>query len=205
MTTSPKMRRGFSPGWAALISSLLCVPFVFLMFTAALDLKPAIPFEHLLIVDGYRPTLLGRVVMLAMLGSLPVALVINLLPMVARDSAPQAKPFAPTLAHAGIGLALLLLVWVAGSEMVLNELRPFVARLGPAAALGRVGFGVLMLAGPSAFLLNAWPRWARRWVVLQPTSINLIIGAVILLLILMIASGLTLEGIACSVGVPNCD
>jgi hypothetical protein len=50
-----------------------------------------------------------------------------------------------------------------------------------------------------AFLLNRLSRLAK------PTTINLIIGAAILLAILMLASAILLEATACSMGVPNCD
>jgi hypothetical protein len=45
----------------------------------------------------------------------------------------------------------------------------------------------------------------RQVVTLRPTSINLIVGAAILLTMLLIGSALTLESLACAMGVPNCD
>jgi hypothetical protein len=58
-------------------------------------------------------------------------------------------------------------------------------------------------------VLNRLPRFAQaraeRAASLQPTSVNLIVGAAILLIILMCMSGLMLETSACSISLPNCD
>ena len=209
MKATPRLPLGLSPGRAALISSLLCLPFLFLLVTTALDIEPAIPFEHLLIEDGFRPTLLGRAVMLAMLVSLPVAFAINLLPMLAAPGATRPPPFRPTLAHACIGLTLLVLVLMAALKMALRELQPFVAPLGGMAPLGQLGFLLGLLALPVVVLFNGLPHivapGTMRGLFAQPTSLNLIVGAVILLVVLIAVSAFALEAVACSIGVPNCD
>lgn len=129
--------------------------------------------------------------------------------MLSKTGSEGESPFRLTPAHTITGMSLLLLVLVALSRLVLYELRPFVSPLGSVAVLGQVLFFLLILALPAAFPLNRLPRFSRegsaRALTFQPTSINLIVGAAILLIILMMVSGLLLEMTACSIGVPNCD
>jgi hypothetical protein len=58
-------------------------------------------------------------------------------------------------------------------------------------------------------LLGRLPRLTRTGsegaLIFQPTSINLIIGAALLLVVLMEISGFMLETTACSIGIANCD
>jgi len=206
LTDSAKPPSFIGPNSAAVISLTLCVPFLFSYITAMFEPKP---FMHLLTSDGFRPTILGTIMVFAGLLGLPVAFLINLLPMVRKAGSKRATPFKLTPAHSIVGLSTLLVVLVASADMVLYELRPFVTPLGSGARLGQILFFLGLLALPLAFLLNLLPGFAKAGsggaLTFQPTSINLIIGAAILFLVLMIASAFTLEEIACSIGIPNCD
>jgi hypothetical protein len=209
MTDSVKQLSFISSKSAAVLSLTLCLPFLFFYIAGVYDLEPFIPFRHLLTSDGFRPTILGRIVMLAVLLCLPVAFLINLLPMVTKADSERATSFRLTPAHTIIGMSILLVVLVALSDGVLYELRPFVTPLGLGSTLGQLLFFLGLLALPVAFLLNRLPRPPKAGsgggLTFQPTSVNLIIGAAILLAILMIASAIILETTACSIGIPNCD
>jgi len=201
MTNSEKPPSFISSNSAAVLSVTLCLPLLFLYVSAAYDPVSEPSFAHLLTVDGFRPSLLGYIVMLGMLLSLPVAFVINLLPMFTKASSEQ-----PTPAHTIIGMSILVLVLITMRQGILYELRPFVNPLGLVSILGQILFFLLLLVLPAAFLLNRLPRIAKAGTVkFQPTSINLIIGAAIFQVILMLLSAFMLEATACSIGVPNCD
>jgi hypothetical protein len=185
---------------------------VLLIGTAALDFEP--PFvpllnRYLLAADGEGPTAIGRVVMLSPLLSVPAAFVINLLAMRLGPGSDGALSFAPTPTHTIIGLSLLLMALAIFSRQVLYELGPFVRPLGAASFLGQGLCLLALLPLPVAFLLNRRPRFALSGRggarLVRPTSINLIVGAVSLLIVLMLLSGMALEMTACAVGVPNCD
>jgi len=208
MTT--RIRTLLGPRWTTAISIALCLPLVLMIGSAGLDYEP--PFvpllnRYLLAANGEGPTAVGRVVMLPLLLSVPAAFVINLLAMRRKPELDEAPAFNPTTAHTALGLSLLLGVLAIFAGLVLNELRPFVRPLGAAAFLGQ---GICLLAFlplPVAFLLNRLPRFTGSWGarLFYPTSINLIVGAVSLLIVLMLVSGLALETTACAIGVPNCD
>jgi hypothetical protein len=194
---------------AAVLSLILCLPFLLIFVTEVYDLQALLPIKRLLTLDGFQPTLLGRLLMIGMLICLPLAFLVNLLPMIRRRRSEQATSFKLTAADILVGMSLLALVLMTVSHGVLYELRPFVKPLGPAASVGQILFLLGLLALPMAFLLDRLP-WVRsggssRIITFQPTSINLIVGATILLAMLMTASGFLLETIACSIGVPNCD
>jgi hypothetical protein len=190
---------------AGLISLALCLPF-FLFATLAVN-NVDLPWLQVLMLD--TPTVLGRVVMLVMMLGLPAAFIVNLLAMVGKASPEAVVPFRPTAAHTLIGLSVLVVIGLLFSEEVLYELRPFVAPLGARSAIGQVVFLLGLLLLPAAFLLNRLPlgRITRLGGVFtfQPTSVNLVIGAVVLLLLLMLMSSFVLEAVACAGGVPNCD
>ena len=135
------------------------------------------------------------------------AFAINLLAMRPKPDSEEAPAFTPTPAHTVLGLSLLLVVLAIFAGLVLNELRPFVRPLGAAAFLGQGLCPLALLPLPVAFLLNWLPRFteSRAARLFYPTSINLIVGAVSLLIVLMLVSGLALETTACAIGVPNCD
>lgn len=197
---------------ATAISLVLCLPFLFVYITAMFNYEP--PFvplldEWMFAPDGYTPTMLGRIVMLGLLLSVPVAFVINLLPMLTKAGSERATPFALTPAHTIIGMSILVVVLITFADPVLYELRPFVRPLGSASILGQGLCFLGLLPLPVTFLLNRLPRFTKagseRALTFQPTSVNLIIGAAILLIILMFVSAGMLETTACSIGVPNCD
>ena len=210
--TRERMRTMLNSKLATAISLALCLPLLFVYITAMFNYEPAfVPLldQWMFAPDGYTPTMLGRIVMLGMLLSVPVAFVINLLPMLTKTGSQAATPFALTPAHTIIGMSILVVVLITFSQPVLYELRPFVAPLGSAAILGQGLCFLGLLALPVAFLLNRLPRLAKAGsggvLSFVPTSINLIIGAAILLVILMLLSAFMLEETACSIGVPNCD
>ncbi len=184
---------------AALLSVLLSLPILFVVVTAMLNYEPPFVQQVLTEPDGFTPTRLARLFMLVMLGSVPVAFVLNLLAMFNGARAQQAKPFRLTPAYALVGLAILLLELMVFSPQVLRELTPFVRPLGSAAVLGQVLCLVGMLLLPVAFLFNRLPHFAR------PASINLIVGAALRLMILLFITTFALEATACAIGVPNCD
>jgi hypothetical protein len=85
-----------------------------------------------------------------------------------------------------------------------------VTPLGPAAFLGQVAFLLMVVALPVGVLLNRLPRFAAaRWDCSPQgrtvISANVIVGAVLILLMIMLLSASALEATACSVGLPNCD
>jgi hypothetical protein len=210
--TRERIRVMLSSKSAAAISLAFCLPFLFVYTTALFNYKP--PFVPLLDTwmfapDGYTPTMLGRMVMLGLLLSVPLAFVINLLPMLSKAESHRAAPFALTPAHTIIGMSVLGVVSIAFADPVLHELRPLVRPLGSASIVGQ-GFCILgLLLLPVTFLLNRLPRFTKAESagarIFQPTSVNLIVGAAILLAILMVGGTFMLEEVACSIGVPNCD
>ncbi len=193
--------------WATALSAALATPLLLLLVFARLDYEP--PFVPLLADSHGTPTTLGRAFMLGVLLSVPIGLLINLLPRFRRPEG-RSMRFIPTPAHVVVGLAMLSLVMLTTAEMSLNELRPFVAPLGAAAFVGQVAFLLVVVALPVTVMLNRLPRFAAatwngssqgRAVV----SANVIVGAVLILLMIMLLSAFALEATACSVGVPNCD
>ena len=193
--------------WATLLSAALAMPLLLLLILVRLDYEP--PFLPLLTNPDGTPTTLGRALMLGVLLSVPTGLVINLIPRLRRPAGRSAR-FVPTSAHVIVGLAMLSVVMLTTAELGLNELRPFVAPLGAAAFLGQVAFLLVVVALPVSVLLNRLPRFAAaRWDGSPQgrtvVSANVIVGAVLILLMMMLLSALALEATACSVGVPNCD
>ena len=193
--------------WATLLSAALAMPLLLLLVLARLEYEP--PFLPLLTNPDGTPTTLGRALMLGVLLSVPTGLVINLLPRLRRPAGRSAR-FVPTSAHVIVGLAMLSVVMLTTAELGLNELRPFLARLGAAAFLGQVAFLLAVVALPVSVLLNRLPRFAAaRWDGSPQgrtvVSANVIVGAVLILLMMMLLSALALEATACSVGVPDCD
>jgi len=197
-----------NPKSAAIISFILALPLVILYSISAFEIEP---FNGLLIslfteADGYRQNALGKIVLISALLLLPVAFLINLRSMVTKAGSERTTPFRLTPAHSILGGSILFVVLITWADGVLYELRPFVTPLGSGAMLGQILFFLELLALPVAFLLNLPSRFAKAGSGgVQSTSINLIIGAAILLVILMIASAFMLETIACSIGIPNCD
>jgi hypothetical protein len=193
--------------WATVLSAALAMPLLLLLIFVRLDYEP--PFLPLLNNPDGTSTTLGRALMLGVLLSVPTGLVINLLPRLRRPAGRSAR-FVPTLAHVIVGLTMLSVVMLTTAEMGLNELRPFVAPLGAAAFLGQVGFLLVVVALPVSVLLNRLPRFAAaRWDGSPQgrtvVSANVIVGAVLILLMIMLLSAFALEATACSVGIPNCD
>ena len=117
--------------WATALSAALATPPLLLLVFARLDYEP--PFVPLLTDSDGTPTTLGRAFMLGVLLSVPIGLLINLLPRFAAAT------------------------WDGSSQ-------------------GRA-----------------------------VVSANVIVGAVLILLMIMLLSAFALEATACSVGVPNCD
>jgi hypothetical protein len=193
---------------AAVIGIVLCFPLIFMLTSAVLGYEPPFVDQYLTQPDGYTPTPLARVIMIFTLLALPVALVINLLPMLQKSHREQVTPFMLTRSHAVIGMSILFVLLAIMSQQVRHELSPFVSRLGSASIVGEILFLLALLAAPAAFLLNRLPMTrsgSGGALMFQPTSLNLIIGAAALLIILTLISIFALEMTACSIGVPNCD
>ena len=193
--------------WATALSAALATPLLLLLVFARLDYEP--PFVPLLTDSDGTPTALGRAFMLGVLLSVPTGLLINLLPRFRRPEG-RSMRFIPTPTHVIVGLAMLSLVMLATAELSLNELRPFVAPLGAAAFVGQVAFLLVVVALPVTVMLNRLPRFAAATWDGSPQgraiiSANVIVGAVLILLMLMLLSAFALEATACGVGVPNCD
>lgn len=193
--------------WATVLSAALATPLLLLLILVRLDYEP--PFVPLLTNPDGTTTTLGRALMLGVLLSVPLGLVINLLPRLRRPAGRSAR-FVPTTAHIIVGLTMLSVVMLTTAQMGLHELRPFVAPLGAAAFLGQVAFLLLVVALPVSVLLNRLPRFAAaRWDGSPQgrtiVSANVIVGAVLILLMIMLLSAFALEATACSVGIPNCD
>jgi len=193
--------------WATVLSAVLATPLLLLLIFVRLDYEPF--FLPLLTNPDGTPTTLSRALMLGALLSVPVGLVINLLPRLRRPAGRSAR-FVPTRAHVIVGVAMLSIVMLTTAELGLNELRPFVTPLGPAAFLGQVAFLLMVVALPVGVLLNRLPRFAAaRWDCSpqgrRVISANVIVGAVLILLMIMLLSAFALEATACSAGVPNCD
>jgi hypothetical protein len=193
--------------WATALSATLGTPLLLLLVFARLDYEP--PFLPLLTNPDGTPTALGRAFVLGVLLSVPTGLLINLLPRFRRPAG-RSMRFVPTPTHVVVGVAMLSLVMLTTAEMSLNELRPFVAPLGVAAFVGQVAFLLVVVTLPVIVMLNRLPRFAAatwdgssrsRTII----SANVIVGAVLILLMIMLLSALALEATACSVGVPNCD
>lgn len=193
---------------ANIISLLLCLPFLFVLTSVMLNYEP--PFVAWLEEpDGYTPTMAGRVFMVFMLLSVPVALVVNLLPRFRKVSTGEATPFVPTLIHTLIGGTILVIVLMLLSRQLFYELTPFVAPLGSAAIVGQLPCLLGVLLFPMAFLLNRLPYTIqiKSGDTLNPPaiSIGLIVGATILLIVIGLVTIFGLETIACASGVPKCD
>jgi hypothetical protein len=193
---------------AAVVGIVLCLPLIFMLTTAVLNYEPPFVDQYLTQPDGYSPTPLARVIMVFTLLALPAALVINLLPMLRKTDRAGVTPFTLTPAHTAVGMSILVVLLGIMSRQVRFELEPFVSRLGSAAIIGEILFLLALLALPAAFLLNRLPvtrSGGSGALIFQPTSLNLIIGAAALLIILTLISIFALETTACSIGVPNCD
>lgn len=181
---------------AAVVSLSLFAYFFLFFCSVVFDFQP---LRNILTVDGFEPTLLGRVVMLTTLLAIPLSFVISMIPMVGKASSKSASEFKPSQNHIVTGLAFLVIVMIVFAQGVLYELRPFVNTLGSGRMVGQVVYFLILLVLPLTFLFNRVPRFPK------PASLNLIVGAAILLAILMIVSTFALESTACSIGVPNCD
>jgi hypothetical protein len=193
--------------WATALSAALATPLLLLLVFARFDYEP--PFVPLLTDSDGTPATPGRAFMLGVLLSVPTGLLINLLPRFRRLKG-RSMRFIPTPTHIVVGLAMLSLVMVTTAEMILNELRPFVTPLGAGAFVGQVAFLLVVVALPVTVMLNRLPRFAAatwdgssqgRAII----SANVIVGAVLMLLMIMLLSAFALEATACGVGVPNCD
>jgi hypothetical protein len=192
--------------WATALSAGLATPLLLLLILVQLDYEP--PFMSLLNEPDGTPNTIGRAFMMAVLLSVPIGLVINLLPRRRRPTGRSTR-FTPTAAHLVIGLVVLGFVLLITADQGLRELRPFVAPLGAAAFLGHSAFLLAVLALPATVLLNRIPRLEARSDGTPEgravMSVNVMIGAVLILLMTMLLSAFALEATACSVGVPNCD
>lgn len=190
----------FNPKWAAVISAILLVPVAFFFSLDLFNYEPRFvqPFFMLLFTpDDFN--IFGRMFEGFLILSAPVAFVINLLSMLRKANPEQPAPFSITRSHTVIGSFILLAVLILFSKAVLFPLPWIGPELGEAPILGQVLCLLAFLPLPALFLLGRLPRLTRKSagviMVLQPTSVNLIIGAALLLVVLIEVSGFVLEAI----------
>ena len=88
-----RIRTMLSSKSAAALSAILCLPSLFAFITAMFNYEPPFVQQYLTEPNGYTPSMLGRIVMLGMLFSLPAAFVINLLPMLTKAGSERTMPF----------------------------------------------------------------------------------------------------------------
>lgn len=202
-----RMRTMLNSRSAAVISLMLCLPILFLFSISMFNFEPRFvqQFMNLLFTPEDDFNTLGRIFELSLIWSAPVAFVINLLPMLRKADSEQTAPFSATRSHTLFGLSILVVVLIIFSQAVLYQLRPIVSPLGSASILvqGLCLLGLLPL--PAVFLLGRLPRLTRAGsegaLIFQPTSINLMVGAALLLVVLIEMSSFMLEATACSIWV----
>ena len=110
-----------NPRSAATMSFILClplaVPYVILMF----DMEPLIrPLKNLLTIDGQQINNLGRVVVFGGLLLLPVALALNLQPVLRREGSERKRTIHAV--NLIVGTAILLLITLTWGSLILEEI-----------------------------------------------------------------------------------
>jgi hypothetical protein len=200
-----RIRAVLNRQWAAATSVLLVLPILFLFTIDLFDYEPRFvqQFFNLLYTPDDQPNTFGRIFSLYLILSAPVSFVINLVPMLKRPGSGQTAPFSATRVHTVIGLSILVAVLIICSRVVLEQLGAIASPLGPASVLVQSLCLLVFLPVPALFLLGRLPRVTRARsdgaLMIQPTSINLMVGAALLLVVLMEISAVILETTACSV------
>ena len=199
-----RMRTMLNPKWAAVISLILLIPTAFFFSMDLFNYEPRFvqQFFILLFTPDDDFNIFGRIFEIYLISSAPVAFVINLLSMLRKARPEQTVSFRVTRSHIAIGSAILVIVLILFSKAVLFALPRLGPELGEGPILGQVLCLLVFLPLPAAFLLGRLPHLRRARsegaLVFQPTSINLMLGAALLLVVLMEISGFVLKAIACS-------
>jgi hypothetical protein len=209
--TRERIRTMVNPKWAAVISLILLVPTAVFFSIDLFNYEPRFvqQFFILLFTSEDHSNTYGRIFEIYLIMSAPIAFAINLLSLLRKTDSKQTAPFLATRSHTIIGLFTLVVVLIIFSKAVLFPLPLLGPELGDASILGQGLCLLVFLPLPAAFLLGRLPRFTKAGsagaLMFQPTSLNLIIGAALLLVLLLEISGFMLEATACSVGIPNCD
>jgi hypothetical protein len=110
-----------NPTSAAIISFILALPIGFLRLVLGSDIEPLVaPIESVLTIDGSRPNVPGYAIICGGLLLLPVAFVLNLRPILKRES-PEGTRRLYTL-NLIVGLLLLLLIISTWGGLILEEI-----------------------------------------------------------------------------------
>ena len=100
-----------NPKSAALTSSILSLPLGVTYLIFATDMELLIkPYRALFTVNGYDVNMLGRIVLIGGLLLLPIAFVINLLPILKKDGLEQKRILRPINLIVGIVILLLIIM-----------------------------------------------------------------------------------------------
>lgn len=110
-----------SPRSAAIISFILSLPLGFLFVIFNFDIEQlTTPIKSLLTVNGSDVNVLGRCVLIGVLLLVPVAFVINLLPMLKREG-PEGKRTLPA-ANLIVGIIILLIITFSWGALIVEEI-----------------------------------------------------------------------------------
>jgi hypothetical protein len=203
-----RMRTMLKPKWAAVISLIILIPTALFFSLDLFNYEPRFiqQFFMLLFTPEDDFNLFGRIFEGYLILSAPIAFMINLFSILRKAKPEQTAPFSLTRAHTVIGFSILAVVLILFSKAVLFPLPSIGPELGESSILAQSLCLLVFLPLPVLFLLGRLPRWRRSGLegalVLQPTSINLIVGAALLLVVLMEISGFVLQAITCSVWGP---
>jgi hypothetical protein len=122
MTEGDSMRGILSnPTSAAMISFILALPIGLLRLILGSDIEAIVaPIESVITIDGSRPNALGFTIICGGLLLLPVAFLLNLRPMLKRDSSTGKRILHP--ANIVVGLLLLALLTFTWGGLILEEI-----------------------------------------------------------------------------------
>ena len=110
-----------NPRSAAITSFILSLPIGLLRLILGSDIEPLIaPLESVLTIDGSQPNVLGYTIICGGLLLLPVAFVLNLLPMLKREG-PEGKRTLYTF-NLIVGAAILLLIIFTWGGLIIEEI-----------------------------------------------------------------------------------
>lgn len=202
-----RMRTMFNPKWAAVISLMLLMPTAFFFSLDLFNYEPQFvqQFFMLLSTPDDQINIFGRIFEISLILSAPVAFAINLLSMRRKANPEQTVAFNAMDSHIVLGFSILVIILILFSKVVLFALPGLGPELGEGSSsiLAQVLCLLVFLPLPALFLLGRLPRWRRAGsesaLIFQPTPINLMVGAALLLVVLMEISGFVLEAIACSI------
>lgn len=110
-----------NPRSAAMMSFILCMPLAVPYLILMYDMEPLIgPLNNLLTIDGQQINNLGRIVIFGGLLLLPVAFVLNLLPILSRAGPEQKRTFH--VVNLILGAAILLFITFTWGGLIVEEI-----------------------------------------------------------------------------------